>query len=73
MIQTKTNDVASQANDVLAKSSIRELRDIRVDENDQTLELSGNVRSFYHKQLAQETVRSVACGRQMVNRVTVCD
>jgi hypothetical protein len=56
---------------MLSKSSIRELRQIRVDETDDALELSGTVRSYYHKQLAQETVRSVASGRRLINRVEV--
>ncbi len=71
MMQTKTQDVARLARAVLAKSSVRELRQLQVDESDETLELSGQVRSFYHKQLAQETVRTVAGGWQMVNRVEV--
>ena len=71
MIHTKPQDVALQARAMLAKSSIRELRQIRVDENDDSLELSGIVRSFYYKQLAQETVRTVAQGRQLINRVEV--
>ena len=57
---------------VLAKSSIRELRHLRVDGTANQLQLSGEVRSFYHKQLAQETVRTVAAGMQVVNRVHVC-
>ena len=71
MMQTKSQDVSRQASDVLANSSIRELRQLRVDENGDALELSGNVRSYYHKQMAQETVRTVACGRQVINRVEV--
>lgn len=55
----------------LAKSSVRELRQLQVDQNADQLQLSGSVRSFYHKQLAQETVRSVAGGMQLVNRVDV--
>jgi hypothetical protein len=70
-MQTKLQDNLLQARTVLAKSSIRELRQLRVDESDETLELSGHVRSYYHKQLAQETVRTVARGRQLINRVEV--
>lgn len=71
MMQTKSQDVSRQASAVLAKSSVRELRQLRVEESDEALELSGNVRSYYHKQLAQETIRSVARGRQLINRVQV--
>ena len=71
MMQTKPQVTSSEASAVLANSSVRELRQLRVDESDETLELSGSVRSYYHKQLAQETVRTVAGGRQLINRVEV--
>jgi hypothetical protein len=58
---------------VLAKSAVAELRLLSVDESDQTIHLSGRVRSFYHKQLAQEAIRPIAAGRQVVNRVDVCE
>ncbi|TWU03678.1 BON domain-containing protein [Neorhodopirellula pilleata] len=56
---------------VLATNSVAELRFLRVDENDDEIHLSGHVRSFYHKQLAQEAVRPIAEGRRVINRVTV--
>lgn len=64
-------DVANAALAVLAQSSVAELRKIRVDGRENELQLSGRVRSFYHKQLAQETVRPVAAGMQVVNQVDV--
>ena len=64
-------DVATRATAELAKSSVSELRSIRVDKSAGKLQLSGKVRSFYHKQLAQETVRTVAGGMQVVNHVHV--
>lgn len=64
-------DVANAALAVLAQSSVAELRRIRVDGKENELQLSGRVRSFYHKQLAQETVRTVAAGMQVVNQVDV--
>jgi hypothetical protein len=70
--QDAAQDAAQAAINVLAKSSVRELRQLHVDRNANKLQLSGIVRSFYHKQLAQETVRSVAAGMQLVNRVSVC-
>lgn len=72
MMETTQQDVAQAAIDILAKSSVRELRQLRVDGSENELQLSGSVRSFYHKQLAQETVRPVAAGMQVVNRVDVC-
>ena len=67
----KKDDVAKAASEVLANSSVRELRQLRVDRSADKLQLTGLVRSFYHKQLAQETVRSVAAGLTLVNRVRV--
>ena len=66
------HDAAFAASAALAQSSIAELRRLRVDERENQLQLSGRVRSFYHKQLAQESVRSVAGDLQVVNRVDVC-
>jgi len=50
---------------------VRELRQLRVDRTENEIQLSGQVRSFYHKQLAQEAVRPVMAGMQLVNRVDV--
>ena len=70
-----TNAQATQATQaataVLAENSVRELRTLRVDRSANDLQLTGRVRSFYHKQLAQEAVRQVAGGMQVVNRVNV--
>ena len=71
MATTQQQDIASAANEVLANSSVSELRRLRVDEKADKLHLSGQVRSFYHKQLAQEMVRGVAGKMQLVNRVDV--
>ena len=72
MTVTEQHEIAEAASAVLANSSVAELRKLRVDENADKLQLSGQVRSFYHKQLAQETIRTVAGGMQVVNRVDVC-
>jgi osmotically-inducible protein OsmY len=71
MMEITQQDVAEAVSAVLASSSVRELRELRVDGSANTLQLSGRVRSFYHKQLAQETVRRVASGMQLVNHVRV--
>lgn len=63
--------ITSAANAVLARSAVTELRHLRVDENATELQLYGKVRSFYHKQLAQEAVREVAGELQVVNHVDV--
>ena len=71
MLNTVQQEIAEAASNLLANSTIRELRQLRVDGNSDQLHLSGRVRSYYHKQLAQETVRPVASGMRMVNRVRV--
>ncbi len=71
MMDTTQQDVEQAAIAVLANSSIRELRQLRVDGISNKLQLSGQVRSFYHKQLAQEAVRTVAAGMQVINQVNV--
>lgn len=64
-------DIAQAATSMLANSSVSDLRTLRVDKTETELQVSGRVRSFYHKQLAQEAVRLVAGGMQVVNRVDV--
>lgn len=71
MMDTTQQDVEQAAIAVLANNAVRELRQLRVDGSSNKLELSGQVRSFYHKQLAQEAVRAVAAGMQVVNQVNV--
>ncbi len=65
------NAITRAAREILSNSSVRELRCIRVDGSAKHLELTGRVGSYYHKQLAQETIRRVAGGMQLVNRVQV--
>ncbi|QDT02827.1 BON domain protein [Rubripirellula lacrimiformis] len=72
MIETAQKDLTHEAAAaVLANNSVRDLRTLRVDRTNNKLQLSGSVRSFYHKQLAQEAVRVVAAGLTVVNRVDV--
>ncbi len=72
MMETTLNDVEQAAIEMLAGSSIRDLRQVHVQScSDKAIELSGSVRSYYHKQLAQETVRTVAPGTQVINRIEV--
>ena len=64
-------EVTNTASSVLSRSPVRDLRRIRVDGKADHLKLSGKVRSYYHKQLAQETVRGVARGMKLVNQIQV--
>ena len=67
----RANDVQPHAQTALAGSPIFELRDLRVEHRDGTLLISGSVSSFYHKQLAQEVVRSVCEGIEVANSIRV--
>lgn len=71
MMDTIDDNVLEAAVTALARSSVGELRQVRVDRSENQIELSGHVRSYYHKQLAQEAVRPVTVGMQLINRVAV--
>ena len=47
------------------------LREVNVERNERRVRLSGAVRSFYHKQLAQEAVRQVDGVEQVENDLVV--
>ena len=64
-------EVENQAQAALKSSPIFALRDLRVESNGKSLLISGRVSSFYYKQLAQEVVRSVSEGLQVVNSIDV--
>jgi osmotically-inducible protein OsmY len=64
-------DSATRARSALAQSPIYVLREIQVEQEGDALLLLGRVDTFYHKQLAQEVVRSVAEGKRVVNSVIV--
>jgi hypothetical protein len=55
----------------LVNSTIPALRRIGVEETETTVVLTGKVSSYYLKQLAQETIRSLCGQRQLVNRLEV--
>lgn len=60
-----------RAQSALSASPIYELRFLRVETHNGGLVISGSVRSFYYKQLAQELVRSVANGTSVTNSIDV--
>lgn len=68
---TKPHPIVDAASAVLAESSVYELRQLRVDEDSNELRLHGDVRSFYHKQLAQEAVKTVAGDLRINNCLAV--
>jgi len=71
MTTTPIHDVQPRAQTALASSPIYELRDLQVEQRDEALLICGIVSSFYHKQLAQEVVRSVCEGIEVVNSIRV--
>lgn len=61
----------SHATDALRHSPIPALRKLSVEETDGLVVILGRVSSYYHKQLAQETIMPHLDGRELVNRVLV--
>jgi len=59
MISSSLKNVRSRVVTALESNANPQLRFIRVDLRENTVCLSGQVRSFYHKQLVQEIVRSI--------------
>jgi len=53
------NDLQPRAQAALANSPFYELRNLRVEQHNGGLFISGAVSSFYYKQIAQEVVRAV--------------
>jgi osmotically-inducible protein OsmY len=71
MAEIVLEEVQPRAQAALANSPFYELRDLQVEHRDGTLCLSGCVSSFYHKQIAQEVVRSVCSGAEVINSIRV--
>jgi osmotically-inducible protein OsmY len=71
MAELTVKDVQPKAQLALQASPIFALRDVQVHQTGESLLLSGHVASFYHKQLAQEVVRAVAGGVEVVNTIDV--
>jgi osmotically-inducible protein OsmY len=71
MARSSSNDVQPRAQAALANSPFYELHDLQVEDRDGTLMISGTVTSFYHKQLAQEVVRSVCKEIAVINTIDV--
>ncbi len=69
--QCNPEEICTKASAALASSTIRDLRGLQVRNDRGSLKVSGTVASFYHKQVALETVRSVARGMQILNTVDV--
>jgi hypothetical protein len=60
----KTQELESSARSVLSLCPVPELRQLKVEREENALCLLGSLSTWYHKQLAQETLRRV-CGNQV--------
>jgi hypothetical protein len=65
------DDVQPRAQAALTNSPFYELRELQVGHQNGALLISGVVSSFYHKQLAQEVVRSVCKNLEIINTIHV--
>jgi len=64
-------EICRRASEALATSGVSEIRTLIVHRDHDLLCVSGRVNSFYHKQVALETVRSVSRGLKIVNQINV--
>lgn len=64
-------DVHAKAQQALAASSVYALRELQLERDGDMLVLSGEVSSFYHKQLAWEVIRQTVSGVEVINSITV--
>ena len=71
MISETSSEVVQRAQRALRSSPIFALRELRGECEGEVLWIHGRVSSFYHKQLAQEAIRSLSAGRQVVNSIDV--
>lgn len=71
MAISSQNDFRPRAQAALSNSPFYELHDLQVEDHGEALLISGTVTSFYHKQLAQEVVRSVCRDIELINSIHV--
>ena len=71
MIDSALCDFTGRIKSLLLTSPIAEVRRIRVVQDGDRVLLQGRVRTFYAKQMAQETARRANCGLYIVNSVSV--
>jgi hypothetical protein len=64
--------LAPEAAEALTSSPLGQLRRLIVIANDDQVIISGQVSSYYLKQMAQETVRPLLGDRTLLNNVEVC-
>ena len=71
MAQLFCTEVVSLVKAVLGRSRIFDIRALDVDQEADCVVLRGSVDSFYHKQLAQELIKTSLEGVEVVNEIRV--
>ncbi len=71
MINSAILDITSRIKRLLSESPMADVRRIHVEQDGDRVFLQGRVKTFYAKQMAQETIRSAASGMHIVNSVRV--
>ncbi len=64
--------LTSELADLFLNNPHGQLRRLVVRENDTEVVITGQVSSYYYKQMAQETLRTAVGTRTIVNHVEVC-
>lgn len=64
-------DELTRARTALAQSSIYVLRKLQIERDGESLIMRGRVDSYYHKQLAQELVKTAVMGVEVINALHV--
>ncbi len=71
MIDSLLRDNVAFIRHLLSESPLSEVRKVRVERDGDRIFLQGHVRTYYAKQMAQETIRNAAKGLQIINSVNV--
>lgn len=71
MIDSGFMNITGRIRHLLSESPIADVRRIHVERHGDQVLLQGRVRTFYAKQMAQETARRAAGDLQIVNSVSV--
>lgn len=71
MINSAVLDITGRIKRLLSESPLADVRRIHVEQDGDRVFLQGRVKTFYAKQMAQETIRSAASGMYIVNSVRV--
>ena len=71
MAPTLLADYTAQAKAILGRSRIFDLRCLIVEQDGECVVLRGGVDSYYHKQLAQELLKTAIPGIEVINLIKV--